>query len=125
MSNLGKMCECGGRTLLDGEALCPSCRRSHQSLARRLQGAGQEGAALVGKAVVQVKAGAQAAERLAVPLAHTGVELAKARAVPMVREAFKQAEAGGDRVIRAAVPLAERLLKRVKTYLEKKQRSAE
>ena len=108
--------------MLDGETLCPSCQRSRQSLAHRLQEAGSAGAVLIGKAVEQAKAGAQAAEQVAVPLAQTGVDLAKTHALPVFREAFKQAGAGGEKVIRAAVPFAERLLERTKAYLDKKQR---
>lgn len=125
------MCECGGRALLDGETLCPSCQRSHKSVGWQLHevkskmelagsAASQAGAALIGKVVEQARVGAQAAEQAAGPMVRAGVEVARTHGAEALKSALVHAETGGEKVLRAAIPFAERLLQRTKAYLDKK-----
>ncbi len=131
MSELIRMCECGGRTLLKGETLCPSCQRTHKSVGWQLHeakskvesagtAAGQAGVALIGKVIEQAKVGAQVAEQTAAPLMQAGVDVAKTHGVKALKTALGHAEIGGEKVLRAAMPFAERLLQRTKAYLDKK-----
>lgn len=126
-----RMCECGGRALLDGETLCPACQRAQSSIGWQLLkakskaelaggAAGQAGAALIGKAVEQAKVGAQVAEEVALPLLRVGAEAARTHGALVLKTAIAQAEAGGEKALRTAIPLAERLLQRTKAYLDKK-----
>lgn len=129
MSEPVRMCECGGRALLEGEVLCPSCQRTHNSLGFQFRGArhkmvaaGHSGASLLGKLAEQARVGAQKVEDAAAPLVREGAELAKSHALPAAKAALGRVEVAGETALRAAIPLAERMIGKARTFLDKKGR---
>lgn len=124
MSDMIRLCSCGGRELLAEEVLCPSCVRSRKSVLWQLKSTtgkiGNAGSNLISKSVEHVKSNAEALKAVAAPVLQTSVEALKSQAASVSEAATSQAKAQSVKIGRAALPYAEKALNKARTYLDGK-----